>query len=223
LEALALRHGRVDVVTTPAAAPLVETHPAVRHVIPYDKKGRDRGLGGLVRFARTLRAERYDWAYLPHRSLRTALLAWLAGIPRRVGFEDGWPRFYTDVRPRPKTGHEVNRLLALVHPALTGGAMVPAMPGLATTAEDRAAAEGFLREHGIGAEFIALAPGSIWGSKCWPYYGELAQRLGARVGIVVGRGDRGIRWSSSTAFRVAPARRTDRPVARWAITAACAR
>jgi len=32
LAALAERHGRLDVVTTPAAAPLVETHPAVRRV-----------------------------------------------------------------------------------------------------------------------------------------------------------------------------------------------
>src|SRR5207302_8896097 len=70
LEALARRHGPVDVVTTPAAAPLVETHPAVRRVIPYDKRGKDRGPGGLVRFARTLPAERYAWAYLPHRSTR---------------------------------------------------------------------------------------------------------------------------------------------------------
>ena len=56
LEVLAARHGPVDVVTTPAAAPLLETHPAVRRVIPYDKKGRDRGLRGLFRLARTLRA-----------------------------------------------------------------------------------------------------------------------------------------------------------------------
>ena len=191
LEALAARHGPVDIVTTPAAAALVETHPAVRHVIPYDKKGRDRGPGGLLRLARTLRAERYEWAYLPHRSLRTALLAWLARIPRRVGFDDGRRWLYTDVRPRPRTGHEVDRLLALAHPALTdgamtGGAMVYAKPTLATTAEDRAAAESFLREHGIGAAFIALAPGSIWGTKRWPYYGELARRLADRgEGIVL--------------------------------------
>ena len=113
LDAVAARHGPVDVVTTPAAAPLIETHPAVRRVISYDKKGRDRGLKGLLRLTRTLRAERYEWAYLPHRSLRTALVAWLARVPRRVGFDDGWPRLYTEVRPRPKTGHEVDRLLTL--------------------------------------------------------------------------------------------------------------
>jgi len=191
LEALAARHGPVDVVTTPAAAPLVETHPAVRHVIPYHKKGRDGGPGGLLRLARALRAERYEWAYLPHRSLRTALVAWLARIPRRVGFEDGWPRFYTDVRPRPKAGHEVDRLLALAQPAvpalpaLTGGAMGGGAMTLTATAEDRAATEAFLGAHDVEAPFVALAPGSIWGSKRWPYYGELAQRLARSMGIVV--------------------------------------
>jgi heptosyltransferase-2 len=180
LEALAARHGPVDVVTTPAAAPLIETHPAVRRVIPYDKKGRDRGLGGLYRLARALRAERYECAYLPHRSLRTALAAWLARIPQRVGFDDGWRSLYTDVRERPKQGHEIDRVLALA-----GVAMHRARPTLHVTLADRAATEGFLREHGIRERFVALAPGSIWGSKRWPYYRELAERLAGRVEILL--------------------------------------
>ena len=180
LEALAARHGPVDVVTTPAAAPLIESHPAVRRVIPYDKKGRDRGWRGLVNLVRGLRAERYECAYLPHRSLRTALAAWLARIPRRVGFDDGWRSLYTDVRGRPNQGHEIDRLLALA-----GGAVHRARPGLHVTLADRAATEGFLREHGMREPFVALAPGSIWGSKRWPYYRELAERLAASVAILV--------------------------------------
>jgi heptosyltransferase-2 len=46
LSALAARHGPVDVVTTPIAAPLLETHPAVVQVIPYDKRGVDAGWSG---------------------------------------------------------------------------------------------------------------------------------------------------------------------------------
>jgi len=180
LEALAARHGPVDVVTTPAAAPLIETHPAVRRVIPYDKKGRDRGLGGLVRLARALRAEQYECAYLPHRSLRTALAAWLARIPQRVGFDDGWRSLYTDVRRRAKQGHEIDRVLALA-----GVTVHRIRPSLHVPLADRAATEGFLREHGIRERFVALAPGSIWGSKRWPYYRELAERLAGSVGIVV--------------------------------------
>jgi len=180
LEALAARYGPVDVVTTPAAAPLIETHPAVRRVIPYDKKGRDRGLGGLVRLARALRAEQYECAYLPHRSLRTALAAWLARIPQRVGFDDGWRSLYTDVRRRAKQGHEIDRVLALA-----GVTVHRIRPSLHVPLADRAATEGFLREHGIRERFVALAPGSIWGSKRWPYYRELAERLADSVGIVV--------------------------------------
>src|SRR5204863_535424 len=153
LEALAARHGPVDVVTTPAAAPLIEPHPAVRRVIPYDKKGRDRGWRGLVNLVRGLRAERYECAYLPHRSLRTALAAWLARIPRRVGFDDGWRSLYTDIRPRAKQGHEVDRLLALADVAAHR-----ARPSLYVPLADRVATEGFLREHGMQGRFVALAP-----------------------------------------------------------------
>jgi heptosyltransferase-2 len=180
LAALAAQHGPVDVVTTPGAAALLETHPAVRRVIRYDKRGSDRGLRGLVRLARALAAERYDAAYLPHRSLRTAALAWLARVPKRVGFDDGWRWLYTEARRRPRDGHEVDRLLALVDaaPGDTGAT-------LQLTPADRQATEDFLCAHAIAAPFVALAPGSIWGSKRWPYYPELAARLAERAAVVV--------------------------------------
>src|SRR5205814_971196 len=82
-------------------------HPAVRQVIPYDKKGRDRGPGGLLRLARALRAERYEWAYLPHRSLRTALVAWLARVPRRAGLDAGAPSLDTEGLAPPTAGDAV--------------------------------------------------------------------------------------------------------------------
>lgn len=181
LEALATRHGPMDVVTTPAAAALIETHPAVRRVFAYDKRGADRGLPGFLRLVRSLRAERYDVAYLPHRSLRSAALAWLAGIPRRIGFDGGWAWLYTERRARARQGHEIDRLLALGGVAASPGVR----PSLRITDGDRAATDDFLRAHGIGAPIVALAPGSIWGTKRWPYYEELAQRLCKHASIVV--------------------------------------
>ena len=180
LEALARRHGPVDVVTTPAAAPLVETHPAVRRVIVYDKRRADRGLSGLVRLAGTLRAGGYAIAYLPHRSLRTAALARLAGIPRRIGFHDGWPSLYTGVRRRPAGGHEIDRLLALADERPHH----QTAPSLGVTAGDHAAAERLLREARVAAPFVAIAPGSIWGTKRWPGYAALAERLAGRAAVV---------------------------------------
>lgn len=177
LSALAAQHGHVDVVTTPIAAPLLETHPAVRRVIPYDKRRADRGWTGLGRLARRLRSERYDRAYLPHRSLRTAALALLARIPARIGFSGGWSFLYTEARPKPQNGHESDRLLALAD-----GPPGAYPPQLRPTPEDeRAAIEIWdeVAQHPRGP-FIALAPGSIWGSKRWPYYPELAHRLAGR-------------------------------------------
>lgn len=175
LAALAERDGPLDVVTTPAAAPLLETHPAVRRVLPYDKHGRERGFAALRAFARRLRAERYAVAYLPHRSLRSAALAWLARIPRRVGFRDGWPFLYTEAHRRPAAGHEIDRLLALAGAAPHH----QTRPRIEVTLGDRRAAEQLLRGAGIAGAFVALAPGSIWGSKRWPHYAELARRLAA--------------------------------------------
>ena len=67
-----------------------------------------------------------------------------------------------------------------------GGGSAPhhARPSLHLTVADRAATEQFLQAHGVQEPFVALAPGSIWGSKRWPYYRELAQRLAQHVAIV---------------------------------------
>ncbi len=181
LVALAETEGPLDVVTTPAAAPLLETHAAVRRVIPYDKRGADRGWRGLTALARRLRAEQYQMAYLPHRSLRSAALAALARIPRRIGFRDGWRWLYTETQARPGAGHEIDRLLALAQRSPA----TPSHPSLGLTAEDGQAAGRWLEGAGVAAPFAALAPGSIWGSKRWPHYAELARRLSDRIAVVL--------------------------------------
>lgn len=184
LAALAARHGPLDVVTTPLAAPLLEQHPAVRRVIPYDKRGKDRGWAGIRRLGAQLRAARYERAYLPHRSLRTAALAVLARIPSRIGFAGSWSFLYTQRKRKPRTGHETDRLLALANEA--PGAYPPQLqPG----PDDERAAVAIL-----AGPFVALAPGSIWGSKRWPYFAELARRLTDRVAVVVvgGADDAGV-------------------------------
>lgn len=189
LAALAARFGPVDVVTTPAAAPLLRTHPAVDEVIAYDKRGADAGLAGLRRLGRRLRARRYRRAVLPHRSWRSAALALLARVPERTGFADaGAAITYTTRIARARSGHEVERLLALAGP--DGG--VPPPVSLELTAGDFAEADAWLAARGLGAGFVALAPGSIWGTKRWPYYPELAGALAGPVVLVGGSDDAGL-------------------------------
>lgn len=185
LEALAARHGPVDVVTTPGAAPLLETHAAIRRVVRYDKKGKDRGVSGFLALVGALRGERYAHAYLPHRSWRSAALALLAGIPERTGFSDSPARItYTSVRPAAQQGPQSIRLAGLVEDA-------PALRTfrLALTAADRARAGEWLARAGVPERFVAVAPGSIWGTKRWPYYADLARQLDLPVVALGGPGD----------------------------------
>ncbi len=185
LQALAAEHGPVDVVTTPGAASLIETHPSVRRVVRWDKNGKDGpGAWGL---GRQLRAEGYARVYLPHRSVRSALLAWRTGAPERVGFADA-PALarllYTTAYPRPVHQHESVRLLALLGDTVAGGDW-----RMVTTPEDDAKATSWLRERGVADGFVALAPGSIWGTKRWPYYPELARLLDRQVVVIGGPED----------------------------------
>jgi heptosyltransferase-2 len=60
-----------------------------------------------------------------------------------------------------------------------------------------------LTDAGIVGDFVALAPGSIWGSKRWPYYEALASQLAERVAVVVVGGveDAGLGRSIAEAVR----------------------
>ena len=186
LTVLADRHGPVDVVVTPGAAPLLEGHPAVREVIRYDKKGRDAGLGGLRRLGAALRARGYARAYLPHRSWRSAALALLGRVPERTGFADSPAAItYTTRVTRAPAGHEVERLLALAGPRT--GAAPPV--SLALSADDEASADRWLLQRGVPAGFTAVAPGSIWGTKRWPWYPALAATVDGPIVVVGGRED----------------------------------
>jgi heptosyltransferase-2 len=182
LSVLAERDGPVDVVTTPAAASLLENHPAVHEVVRYDKHGTQRGWRGIWTLGALLRARGYRRVVLPHRSVRSAALGLWTGAPERIGFHDSPAALsYTRRVRRARESHEVERLLALAGP-FTGTA--PRV-SLGLQPQDYAVADQWLAAHGVPPKFAALAPGSIWGTKRWPYYAELAAALD-RTSVIVG-------------------------------------
>jgi heptosyltransferase-2 len=177
----------VDIVTTPAASPLVSTHPAVGRTWTYDKRGAFGGTIRGFRLASALREIGYSRVYLPHRSPRSAILVRVAGIPERIGFADGpASQSYTRRIPRPESGHEAERILALAEPAPGTVARVT----LGLTPDDYRMADEWLAARAIPPGFVAIAPGSIWGTKKWPYYAELAASLAESVVVVGGPEDR---------------------------------
>jgi heptosyltransferase-2 len=185
LSVLAQRFGPVDVITTPAASVLLDGHPAVGEVIRYDKRSKDRGWRGLRRLSSGLKARAYARAVIPHRSWRSAALAWLSDIPERIGFSDGARLFYTHSVRRPRSGHEVDRLLTLAGTVTQAPAV-----SLPLDQADEAEAEQWLRGNNVPNGFVALAPGSIWATKRWPFYPELAAALEGAAVVIGGPDDR---------------------------------
>ena len=187
------RRGEVDVVTTPASATLLANHPAVRTIIVYDKRGADRGLGGFMSLARRLRATAYDVAFLAQGSLRSAALALAAGIPSRVGFDTSAGRwFYTKRVTYREDLHHAARLLRLARPNGRPATPEELRPSLHPGHADRSAVTALLASHGVaaGESLVALAPGSVWATKRWPYYAELAGLLAADSrAVIIGGAD----------------------------------
>jgi heptosyltransferase-2 len=192
--------GPVDVVVTPAAAPLLATHPDVRTVFTYDKKGHPFAPATLWRLARSIRLAQAragdpgsPIAYLAQGSVRSALLALLVGCHERIGFATSGGRYlYTRRVPYRENAHHAARLLSLAEaPRSTGSAdeLSASSSGprvlLYPAPSDVAAVDALLGRAGAaGSPLIAIAPGSVWGTKRWPHYPALAAAL-ARDGRIV--------------------------------------
>jgi lipopolysaccharide heptosyltransferase II len=186
--------GPVDVVTTPAAAPLLANNPSIRDVIVYDKRSDAGGLVQLWRVSEHLKAKfglgpfgfrrqprgEEPIAYLAQGSIRSATLALLAGFRVRIGFATSAARaLYTRRIPYRDDWHHVERLWGLGR--ATGAEQPPPdslRPQLFPDARDVAAVDALLAREGYGGEpLVAIAPGSSWPTKRWPHYAALAAAL----------------------------------------------
>jgi heptosyltransferase-2 len=190
-------HANIDILVTPRAQDLFKDHPDIHEAIPFDKRGRDKGFAGLRKMVRMLRGRRYDLAFVPHRSLRSALASWLARIPLRIGFDRSAGRFlFTKSVRYGKDLHEIDRNLTLLegigikdHPRT--------LPRLYPSGEDAKVVDKLLFELEIGnvQRLIALAPGTVWNTKRWlkERFASLAVNLdgeGYEILLVGGMEDR---------------------------------
>jgi len=169
----------VAAVVRPDAGGLLHHHPAVDEIIPFDKKGSDRGLKGLIRLRGRLRAKHFEVALIPHRSLRSALLARLSRIPVRIGFDTSAGRWLLTHRVPYQTIHEVERNLGLLSPLTS--APLSSKPKLYPDDTDYAAADDLLKRHDVRPDetLFGISPGSVWATKRWlpDRFAESAKRL----------------------------------------------
>jgi len=179
----------IAVLVIPGTAEILIGHPGLDEVLVFDKKKKDRGMSGLFRTARGLSEGRYDLCLLPHRSFRSALLAYLAGISERIGFAQA-PGFFLYTRRvrRDSSRHEVRRNLQLLEPigSGNGSTKTPDFEKLWVSTEpaDMEWANHRLKEVGVEENDspIAIAPGSVWATKRW-----LPEKFAEVIDHLIGR------------------------------------
>jgi heptosyltransferase II len=189
-------HARLAVVARPWVADLYARETAIDQVVPYE----GRGLGALRAFAMRLRREQFECAILLQNAFEAALMAWMGGIPMRIGYDRdarGW--LLTRSIPRPEPGDiprherfyylELLRRAGLIERADFARCGIPEIR-LDGAEEACAAGARHLTAIGLAGDMIGISPGAAYGSaKRWlpERFAESAARLGARqrTGVVV--------------------------------------
>lgn len=150
-------------------------------------KNRDRRRQSFVGLAGQLRHRKFDWAVLLTNSFRSALLARLARIRRRIGYDrEGRGLLLSDkLIPEKANGKFVPVPMTRYYNAVArylGCREVPPALELFTTPQDAAAADEAVRSAGVqpGQPIVVVNAGASFGpAKCWlpQRFAEVADRL----------------------------------------------
>ena len=168
----------------------------LKEVMVYDKRGAQRGFRAFLKLARQLRDKHFDIVISPHRSYRSAALAWLTKAPIRIGFdENALPFVWTHRVKRRREIHDVLRNLDLISPLGKLPTDFMPKPEVVITPEGREGAARLAQDFLKSSLRIGIAPGSVWGTKRWPAekFAAVMDALGsersARFVLIGGPGD----------------------------------
>jgi heptosyltransferase-2 len=176
-------HAHIAVVARPWVADLYGRERCIDRVIPYTAQ---KGLAAKREFARALKRERFDGAILLQNAFDAALMAWLADIPVRIGYNrDARGMLLTDAIAVPEPGdiprHERFYYLELLRRA----GMLERFPvsesiRLDGIPEARESGEEQMKRLGMAGPVLGISPGAAYGTaKQWP-----AERFAAAAKMV---------------------------------------
>lgn len=171
----------VDVLAPPWCAPVYERMRGVRNIIENPVGHRELRLGDRRALARTLRGHGYTRALVLPNSFKSALIPWLARIPRRIGYVgEARGMLLTDARRLDAKAlpRLVERFVAL---AAAPGELAPVPPAPVLVPDAANAAEA-IRALGLATRrpVAIFCPGAEYGpAKRWPteHFVTLARRL----------------------------------------------
>lgn len=173
----------IALLVKPWVADIFKGNPYIDEIIPYDEDA--EGLPGKLRLAREIRKKKFDVAFLLQNAFDAALIAWLAGIPERIGYSRDMRRLLL-TKPLPVSReilsrHQVFYYLNIAQSA--GCTPSDAQPYLMLTDDERLRARDLINKYfpDRRTPLIGINPGAAYGSaKRWP-----SERFGALISRII--------------------------------------
>lgn len=178
----------ITVLAKPWVVPVYQNNPHIDRVMVYENEGRHKMGVGTLRLAKDMQAHQFDLAILMQNAFEAALLAFLARIPERLGYNTDARRLLLNrcirMEPLLKKGHLIDYYLAILSSAglETAGRDLELYP----SSGDREWAQRFLKAQALSEPcrpVLGINPGATGGTaKRWfpERYAQLAANLAKR-------------------------------------------
>ncbi len=185
---------RIALVVDPVGLGLLKTHPAIDEFFLFDKT--KDSLSTQWSLVRAWRSRGFDASFHLRTGIRNELLAFLSGIPVRIGTKlKGSFQFLTQIQPKRDQMHVLDALSAFASQALGQDITLPP-PLLFPDPEAGAQAEAFLTAHNLRpGRFLALhlggrtCNGLEWGPQAFAAPLALARKRLGLDAVLIGTPD----------------------------------
>jgi lipopolysaccharide heptosyltransferase I len=180
-------------------SPLVEWCPMVDETIIVPK-GFLKSPGQLAQVRRRLRTLRIDIVLDPQSLTKSAVLAWLSGAKRRIGFSRPIGRelapWLHSTLVQPEETHVVRRYLEVLKPLGVRASECDIVCDLPHDDVSESTIRRYLAAVLPNQDFAVINPGAGWDSKVWPAecYAAVAKEL-RLPSIVVWAGEKERAWA----------------------------
>ena len=189
---------RIIVLAKPWVMPVYAHNPHVDEVMVYENRDRHKMGRGTLTLIRDIRERKFHLGVLMQNAFEAAFLAFMAGIPERLGYNTDYRSLLLNrcvrMDPALQKGHLIDYYIAI----LTGAGLADDGRDLELHLpdQDREWAADFLAAQGLEGPVIGINPGATGGTaKRWfpERYAELslllAKKYGTRVIIFGGPAD----------------------------------
>lgn len=178
---------RITCLCVPRVKEVLQYCPYVDKIIIYDERGKHRFLWQKLKLIMYLRKEKFDAAFLLHRSMTRSLMVFLAGIPLRIGYGKFKSLLTNPIEMKSEDIHRCDYYLKVLEGY--GIKVQDRVCELRLKQEDMQAMDSKLNKAGIALaeNYVVLNAGGNWELKRWSIdsFALLAKRLNEETGLKI--------------------------------------